>query len=55
MEDAASDLEVHQVFGHSVARRWRTAHYDEGDRAVMRTVGDITIVKAFFLICVALG
>ena len=40
MEDAASDLEVHPVFGHSVSRRWHTAHYDEGDRAVMRTIGD---------------
>ncbi len=39
MEDAASDLEVHSVFGHSVARRWHTAHYDEGDRAVVRTCG----------------
>ena len=40
MGDAASDLEVHPVFGHSVSRRWHTAHYDEGDRAVMRTIGD---------------
>ena len=40
MEDVASDLQVHPVFGHSVARRWHTAHYDEGDRTVMRTVGD---------------
>jgi hypothetical protein len=43
MEDAASESEVHPVFGHSVARRWHTpraAHYDEGNSAVMRTVGD---------------
>ena len=47
MEDTASDGQVHQICGHSVATRWHTAHYDEGDRAMMRTIGDRQVLVNF--------
>jgi hypothetical protein len=35
-----SDGQVHPICGHSVTTRLHTAHYDEGDRAMMGTIGD---------------
>ena len=47
MEDTESDAQVHPICGHSVATRWHTAHYDEGDRAMMRTIGNKQVLVNF--------